>query len=559
VVKNAFTIALAAAFLGGCLPRPAVKSSLPPSGHVGERAITAAVLEAPIRYLADDALEGRAPGTRGDLLARRYIAAMMQWLGLQPGAAGGAWEQPFELVGVVTAPPPRWTFTRDGAAITFTRSDDFVVASALEREAVGLHSADVVFVGFGIQAPEYQWDDFKGADLRGKVVLTLNNDPDWDPDLFAGKRRLYYGRWTYKCESAARQGAAGIIIIHTDESAGYPWHTVQTSWSGENSYLPDRKEPVLPVQAWMTEAAAARLAAFAGHDLRALIQSARERDFVPVALGLRTSVRLANKVRRYETANVLGLLPGRDIEGGQEVVVYSAHHDHLGIADQGGQSVVYNGALDNASGVAQLLAVARAFAALPEPPRRSILFLATGAEEQGLLGSAYFAAHPTFAPGRIMANINFDGGNIWGRARDIASSGYGKSTLDEYVATAAARQQRVYVDEAFPEQGTFYRSDQLSFAKIGVPALLLRPGTEFRGRPAGWGREQIDAWIARHYHQPSDVIDSSWNLEGMVEDAQLAFLVGLMIAETSDVPRWKPGDEFESVREEAMEALGRGS
>jgi Zn-dependent M28 family amino/carboxypeptidase len=414
----------------------------------------------------------------------------------------------------------------------------------------------VVFVGYGIQAPEYQWDDFKGADLRGKTLLMLNNDPDWDSQLFAGRRRLYYGRWTYKFESAARQGAAAAIVIHTDESAGYPWQTVQTSWSGESSYLPRAPDGAVAVQAWLTQGAANRLVALAGMDLDQLTRAARARSFAPIPLGVRTALELRNAVRRFETANVLGLLPGRDAVQRDNVVILTAHHDHLGAKEMNGERVVYNGAVDNAAGVAQLLAIARAFRALPAAPRRSVLFAALGAEEAGLLGSAYYARQPTFPAGRIMANLNFDGGNIWGRTTDIAGVGFGKSTLDRYVALAAAAQGRQFTDEAFPEQGSFYRSDQFNFAKIGVPAVFLRPGISFVGRPEGWGRQQTDAWIARHYHQPSDDFDPGWNLDGMVDDARLAFHVAHMIAESTEVPAWVPGDEFAAVRAQALKAVG---
>ena len=529
-----------------------------PAPNAAEQRITAKVLAGPIRFLADDALEGRGPGTRGDQLARLYIASMMESLGLRPGGPDGGWEQPFELLGITGTAPARWTFASGRERLDLVNQHDFVAVSGVQTARAVVESAEVVFVGYGIQAPEYGWDDFKEADLRGKVLLMLNNDPDWDPDLFAGKRRLYYGRWTYKYESAARQGAAGAIIVHTTESAGYPWQTVQTSWSGENSRLPSDHGPELQVQGWVTEEAARRLVALSGHDLPALVASARQRAFVPVPLGVTTSIRLENRLRRYQTANVLGVLPGRDPLLREQCVVYTAHHDHLG-AKKGkdGAVAIYNGAVDNASGVAQLLAVARAFQALPEPPRRSVLFLAVAAEEQGLLGSAYYAAHPTVAPGRMVANLNFDGANIWGRTRDVPAVGFGKSTLDQVAAAAAARQGRTLVDEQFPERGSFYRSDQFNFAKLGIPALYLAVGSDFIGRPKGWGREQVEAWIERHYHQPSDDLDAGWNFDAMVEDARLGFAIGWTVAESATMPAWRPGDEFEPARQRALEGLTR--
>jgi Zn-dependent M28 family amino/carboxypeptidase len=547
----AATIAGAAACATAARP-PAVGSPPPAAPEAGRRTITAGALDGPIRFLADDLLEGRGPGTRGDALARGYVATTMQLLGLEPGAPDGGFEQEIDLLGVTTEAPPGWRFARGGRSLDLRDLADFVAVSGQARPEVGFGPAEVVFVGYGIEAPEFGWDDFKGADLRGKVLLFLNDDPDWDPALFAGRRRLYYGRWTYKFESAARQQAAAAVIIHTDRSAGYPWQTVVTSWSGENSRLQEEREPAVAVEAWVTSDAAARLTGLAGRDLEAMIAAARRRDFAPIPLGVTTSLRLASRLRSYRSANVLGLLPGADPGRRDEVVVVTAHHDHLGVKERDGHREIYNGAMDNAAGVAQLLALARAFTALPAPPARSILFLAVAAEEQGLLGSTYYASHPTFPPGRIAADLNFDGGNVWGRTRDLRAVGYGKSTLDDVAAAVAARQGRRYEDEEFPEKGSFYRSDQFSFAKIGVPALLLRGGVDYLGRPEGWGREQLEQWIERHYHQPSDDYDPAWDLSGLVEDTRLAYEIAWSVAEAPEMPRWLAGDEFEAARLRAL-------
>jgi Zn-dependent M28 family amino/carboxypeptidase len=425
----------------------------------------------------------------------------------------------------------------------------------VQEEKATIDGAEVVFVGYGIQAPEYRWDDYKGMDLKGKVLLMLNNDPEWDPKLFEGERRLYYGRWTYKYESAARQGAAGAIIIHTIPSAGYPWQVVQTSWSGQQFELPAEGEPRIQVAAWTTEDGAKALAKLGGKDLDQLREAARSRDFRPVPLGVTTSLALTNTVSSVETANVGGLLRGSDPALKDEVVVYTAHHDHLGIGEPNAQGDrIYNGALDNATGTSQVLAIARAFQALPEPPRRSILFLFVAAEEQGLLGSEYYAKHPTFPPGKIAANLNYDGGNIWGRALEVAFIGYGKSSLDALVERHAARQDRKVVGDQFPDRGFYYRSDQFNFAKIGVPAVYLDNGTLFRGKPPEWGKEQLEAYEATNYHQPSDELTPDWSFEGMVEDARLGFFVGLEVAETPELPAWNPGDEFEAARKAALGA-----
>ncbi|MGH9361137.1 MAG: M28 family peptidase, partial [Thermoanaerobaculia bacterium] len=505
--------------------------------------------------LAHDLLEGRGPASRGDRLTQEYLASTLEAMGLAPGGENGTYLQPFDIVGITGEVPETWTFRKGGQTLDLKRWDQFIAASGVQEETARLDGAEVVFVGYGIQAPEYQWDDFKGADLEGKVLLMMNNDPEWDPQLFEGERRLYYGRWTYKYESAARQGAAGAIIIHTTPSAGYPWQVVQTSWSGEQFELPAEGEPRVQVAAWATEEAAGQLARLGGQELGALIEKARSRDFRPVPLGVTTSFSFPNKISRVQTANVGGLLAGSDPALKDEVVVYSAHHDHLGIGepDKEGDRI-YNGALDNASGTAQVLAIAKAFTALPERPRRSLLFLFVAAEEQGLLGSEYYAKHPTFPPGKIAANINYDGGGIWGRATEVAFIGYGKSDLDQVVERHAARQDRTVVGDQFPDRGFYYRSDQFNFAKIGVPAVYLDTGTRFRGKPAEWGKQQIEAWEAVHYHQPSDELTPDWSFEGMVEDARLGFFVGLDIAQSDDLPAWKPGDEFEAARKAALAA-----
>jgi Zn-dependent M28 family amino/carboxypeptidase len=535
--------------------------SLPPGAERAARAIQRGSLEAPIRYLADDLLEGRGPASRGDELARLYLQTSLESLGYEPGGPGGAWQQPFDMVGIAATMPDTWDFKAGGETVALKRSDDYIAASGVESEQAVLDNAPLVFVGYGIQAPEYQWDDFKGMDLKGKVVVMLNNDPDWDPKLFEGKRRLYYGRWTYKYESAARQGAAAAIIIHTIPSAGYPWQVVQTSWSGEKFDLPALPgQPQIQVKGWTTEDAMRRLMKAGGQDLDKLVAQARSRDFKPVPLGITTSLTLHNKVERVKTANVAGLLRGSDPKLRDEVVIFTAHHDHLGVGkpDASGDKI-YNGAIDNAAGDAQVLAIARAFAALPERPRRSVLILFVAAEEQGLLGSQYYAEHPTFPPGKIAVNVNYDGGNVLGKTRDVTYIGLGKSSLDRIVKAVAARQGRTVQGDQFPDRGFFYRSDQFNFAKIGVPALYINPGIDSREHGKKWGEEQDADYEAHRYHQPSDQFDPKWNYDGMVEDAQLGFYAGLTIAQNPTLPTWNRGDEFEATRKKALAAVGKGT
>jgi Zn-dependent M28 family amino/carboxypeptidase len=523
------------------------------SAETAINAITADLMRDYVIEISDDKYEGRGPGSHGDVAARKYLAEQMAAMGLQPGAADGSWEQAFELVGITAEQPQEWSFSNTERTMTLAQWDQFIVFSGMQAERVAVADAELVFVGYGIQAPEYDWDDFKDVDLDGKVLLMMNNDPDWDPDLFAGETRLQYGRWDYKYQSAARQGAVGAIIIHTSPSAGYPFQVVQTSWTGEQFELPAGDEARNQVNAWVTEASARELVTMAGLDLDALRESADNRDFSPVPLGISTSIGFDVNLNRVSSANVLGLLPGSDPELADEVVIYTAHHDHLGIGtpNEAGDTI-YNGAMDNASGVAQALAIAKALLALPEAPRRSVLFALVGAEEQGLLGSKFYASYPTFAPGRIAANINYDGGNIWGHTHDVTFVGLGKSSIDDIVTSIAAEQGRIVKPDQFPDRGYFYRSDQFSFAKIGVPALYLDTGTEFIDRPANWGKQQVNHYTDVNYHQPSDEYDPSWNFEGMIADARLGFWTGLAIANADEMPRWNPGDEFEAARLEAL-------
>jgi Zn-dependent M28 family amino/carboxypeptidase len=545
------------------VPAAAQPASGPPEVALlaAEAAITAASLEAPIRFLADDLLEGRGPASRGDRLTQLYLASTLQLLGFEPGGPGGSYYQPFPVVGIEAAVPPDWAFAKGGEEVVLARSEEFIAASGVQQPRAVIDDAELVFVGYGIEAPEFGWDDFKGADLAGKVLVMLNNDPEWDPELFAGETRLYYGRWTYKYESAARQGAAGAIIVHTAPSAGYPWQVVQTSWTGEQFELPAGDEPRLQVAAWTTEAATERLMGLAGQDWSTLVEAARSPDFRPVPLGVRTSLTVENEISRVETGNVAGLLRGGDPELADQVVVFTAHHDHLGMAAEASGAEadadrIYNGAMDNASGVAQVLAIARAFAELPTAPRRSVLFLFVGAEEQGLLGSRHYAENPTFPPGRIAANLNFDGANIFGRTADLTLVGMGKSDIDEVAVRLAGWQGRRVEPDQFPDRGYFYRSDQFNLAKIGVPALYFDAGTEFVGRPAGWGKQQIEAWTEEKYHQPSDELTPEWDFSGMVEDARLGFYAGLALADQKAMPAWNPGDEFEAARRQALTEAG---
>jgi Zn-dependent M28 family amino/carboxypeptidase len=474
-------------------------------------AITGDYMREQVAKLSSDEFEGRGVASKGGELAMQYLEQQLKAIGCAPGNPDGTYRQTFDVVGIKSKAPKTWTFSHNGKQRALKWWDEYIAASGVQAPISEIKNAELVFVGYGIQAPEYQWDDFKGMDLKGKVLVMLNNDPDWDPALFAGTTRLYYGRWTYKYESAARQGAAGAIIVHTTPSAGYPFQVVQTSWS-----------------------------------------------FKPVPLGITTSIKFDNAISRVKTANVLGVLPGSDPTLSREYVIYSAHHDHLGIGqpDKTGDKI-YNGALDNGAGMAQVLAIAKAYKALPQAPKRSTLILFVAAEEQGLLGSEYFALHPTMPSGRIAANINYDGGNIFAKARDIVFIGKGKSTLDQVVDTLAATQGRKVLPDQMPDRGHYYRSDQFSFAKVGVPAVYFDLGSDFEGKPAGWGKQQIEDFEEHRYHQPSDELQDSWNFDGMIDDARLGFFVGVNVANAQAMPTWVPGDEFEATRKAALAALVR--
>ncbi|ATB27164.1 M20/M25/M40 family metallo-hydrolase [Melittangium boletus] len=549
-------VVLASAWM--LLPGVALAQPSLPAEKLAAKSLEARGLRAHIDFLASDLLEGRGPGTRGDALTQLYLSTQFELLGLKPGAPGGGYLQPFELVGM-TGHPDTMTFTAGAESMPLRFHEDFIASAGHQGARSELNGSELVFVGYGIQAPEYQWDDFKGVDLRGKTLLILNNDPEDDPTLFEGKARLWYGRWDYKYEQAKKQGAAGAILVHTTASAGYPWQVVQTSWTGEQFELPTPPETgaLLQVKAWTTEEATHRVMTLAGHDLDALRLAARSRDFQPVALGVKVSTRFTSQVHRRATANVLGLLPGGDPTLSREVVLYTAHHDHLGMkADaKPGEDAIYNGAVDNASGVAALLEVARAFTRLPKAPPRSILFAAVAAEEQGLLGSSYLAEHLPVPAGRVAADINVDGLNIHGRTRDVTVIGLGKSSLDKPLTALVRAQGRVVKPDQLPDRGFFYRSDQFSFAKKGIPTVYFSSGMDFIDRPAGWGKARRERWERENYHQPSDELGPDADLSGAVEDTRLFFLLGAQVARTREAPRWNKGDEFEAPRLRSLETL----
>jgi Zn-dependent M28 family amino/carboxypeptidase len=516
--------------------------------QVGD-SITAREIDAHLRFLSSDLLEGRAPATRGGRLAAEYIAGQLQQYGLQPGV-NGSWFQkvPIDIVG---AQPGVHANASGRATASLRYPDDVVMWAGSATEHSGAQ-AELVFVGYGAAAPEYRWDDFKGVDVRGKILLVLVNDPPapaGEPNLFGGRAMTYYGRWTYKFEEAERRGAAGMLIIHTTERAGYPWHTVVGSWAKEQRMLP--RSPQLPAplgfRGWITDSAATQLLHQAGLDLAALRQQAASRSFRPVPTGIMLDVGFQNRVQHLESENVVGVVPGTDPQLKDQYVAFSAHWDHLGIGPAVNGDSIYNGAEDNASGVSDLLAVAHA-AASGAPTRRSRIFIFVTAEESGLLGSDWFAQHPTVPIGSVVANLNLDGGNLAGRSRDFNLLGDTKSTLGpQFAQLIAGRGWRVTPEE-HPERGSFYRSDHFSFAKAGVPAVSIGAGNDFEGRPAGWGEQQGEDYTEHRYHQPADEYRPDFDLSGAVQLSRLVLQFGSELANAATLPQWNRDAEFAAVR-----------
>jgi Zn-dependent M28 family amino/carboxypeptidase len=517
-------------------------------------AISENALRADIKYLSDDLLEGRGPGARGGELAAKYIAARMEEIGLKGAGQRGSFFQPVSLVGVKADPKTALTVSAGGQRESFKFAEEFVAFTGAQTENVSI-DADMVFVGYGIDAPEQKWNDYKGGadDYRGKVLVMMVNDPPappTEPNLFGGRALTYYGRWTYKFEEGARRGAAGVILIHTDESAGYPWGVVRTSngsWRFDIARGEGDKSPYLKMRSWVTNDTAQKIMRLAGQDLDVLRRKAASRDFQPVKLNTKVSIDIRSEVKRVESMNVAGILPGRDARLKDEYVIYSAHWDHLGIGepDKRGDNI-YNGAVDNASGVASVLGIAEAFAKLPpnERPRRSIMLLCPTAEEQGLLGAEWYSRHPLVPLNKTAANVNLDSMNILGRTNDFIPLGAERSSLRRVVEMVARDRNLKVQPDARPEQGSFYRSDHFPFAKVGVPSISLKEGMDFVGRPQGWGEQQFKAYNTANYHQPSDEYSDTWNFEGMIQEAMIGFEIGRRIADMDELPRFNPDDEF---------------
>lgn len=510
-------------------------------------------IRAHLRFLSDDLLEGRGPGTRGDALATNYIASQLEAMGLQPAGDNGTYFQKVSLLGITTdAAKSSMQFTKNGTTFgPLAYRDQFVGGTQSQKDHVAIDS-DVIFVGHGVVAPEYKWDDYKGLDTRGKTLIMLVDDPpasDAEPDLFRGRARTYYGRWTYKYEMGTKLGADAVILIHTTDAAGYGWQVVRNSWTGEQAYVKLHEGAKgLGFAGWITENVAQDLFKTAGLDLATLTKMAASRDFKPVPLGIKLNADLTSTIRPFDTSNVVAKLEGSDPQLKNEAVLYTAHHDHLGIGtpDPDGDTI-YNGAIDNASGSATILEVAHAWSEATPRPKRSILFAFVAAEEQGLLGSQYFGEHPPIPAGRIIMGLNIDALNLFGDVGSVTMIGIDRTTFFPTAQRVTKDLKLTIVPDQAPEQGSYYRSDHFSLAKVGVPSFSVKQGYDVVGKPPEWGHALSQEYRDKHYHQPSDEFDATWNFGSATQMARLVLLLGWEAANAADKPMWVPGEEFYDV------------
>ncbi len=525
------------------------------------KSFTSEGLLEPIRVLSSDEYEGRAPGSRGEELTVKYLIEQFQKLGLKPGNPDGTYVQKVPLAGFTA--DPQASFMAAGKKLELKSLVDYVAVCRRYVPEIKVENSDMVFVGYGVVAPEYGWDDYKGVDVKGKTIVMLVNDPavpdpndpsQLDEKMFKGRAMTYYGRWTYKYEIASEKGAAAAIIVHEKGPAGYPFEVVTGSWGRENFDLrrTDKNMGRVGVESWISLETAKNLFQMSGLDFETLKKTAIRKDFRPVPLKSKANFVLKNKLREVDSQNVIAKLEGSDAKLKAEVLIYTAHWDHLGKDEKLKGDQIFNGALDNASGVASILELSRAFTKLKTRPRRSILFMSVTAEEKGLLGAKHYAENPLYPLKKTVANINIDGINPWGRTRDIGVVGLGNSTLDDVLQQVAQSQGRIVRPDAEPEKGYYYRSDHFEFAKQGVPALDTDAGIDFIGKPEGYGQKKRDEYTEKDYHKVTDEIKPDWDLSGAIEDLQLLFQVGYRVAQSDQFPEWKPGTEFKARREEML-------
>jgi hypothetical protein len=507
-------------------------------------------IRAHVKFLSSDLLEGRGAGARGGQLATEYIAAQFALIGAKPAGDNGTYYQRTPLMGVEPRPDSQLSAVGKSTTLPFKWLEDFVGVN-LRQTPVEAFEAEAVFVGHGIVAPEFQWDDFKGVDVRGKILVLFTNEPaSTDEKFFGGRALTYYGRWSYKYEEATRRGALAVIIIHTTPTAGYGWNVVRNSWGREESFVKLKPgEPALAFAGWVTQEAGERLVSLAGRTVPELLKMSDSRDFKPIPLGVRLRGSIHSQVRDIDTRNVAAIVPGSDPKLSSEAVIFSAHWDHLGIGPAVNGDSIYNGAADNGTGCGILLEMARLWASLEQKPRRSALFLAVTAEEDGLRGSEYYAEHPLVPPGKTAVALNFDGFLPWGRTKDVVLNGAERTTFWPQVQEAAQRMNLVIRPDPEPGQGHYYRSDHFSFARAGIPAFSVDMGEEFLGKPEGYGRKMRNEYEAKQYHQPSDEYREDWDFSGLEHIARFGFLLGQSAANLERLPTWNPGDEFQAARE----------
>jgi Zn-dependent M28 family amino/carboxypeptidase len=514
-----------------------------------------------IEVLSSDEFEGRAPASRGEELTINYLVNELEQMGIGSGMPDGSYIQEFPLLGQqVDGSSARFTFYRNGNQIqNLSFGSDFMAWPANEAEQVSISNASLIYVGYGIQAPEFDWDDYKDVDVSGKVLVFKNSDPSHNPDIFEGDARLYYGRWSYKFEKAEEMGALGAIIIHTTPTAGYGWSVVESSWGRERFALKsdeDENGPKPEFNAWLTEESSAALFDASGLDLHEMLNAAADPDFRPVELdGVTLNMNMTASYSDMSSRNVIGKLEGSDPDLRDQYLIFSAHHDHLGIAPEPVNSdSIFNGAQDNASGTASVLEIARALKEVEDQLSRSVLFMFAGAEEMGLLGSRYWSQNPTIHPGKVTANINLDSMQIFGETNDIVLVGYNRNTLTDILRIHAEAAGRVVVPDPQPQQGFFYRSDHFSFARLGIPAFYPNPGNSFIDKPDHWAAV-TDSIKASNYHALTDEINEYWDMAGMETDVRLIFNVAFDVINRDEMMEWVPGDEFEAVRQQYIDEL----
>lgn len=523
-----------------------------PASETSEVKISEESLKAHIQVLSSDDFQGRKPFTEGEIKTVNYLIDQFKAYGLEPGN-GNSFTQEVPLVELTAIPSETMTIEGNGQTVELNVLEDFVAYTERVVEETSLDASELVFAGYGVVAPEYGWNDYEGLDVKGKTVVVLVNDPGFasgDSTFFKGETMTYYGRWTYKYEEAARQGAAGCLIIHETVPAGYPWLVVRNSWSGASLYLDQSGANYQPnVLGWLTRDAAIKIFEASGQDMTNYAERSRGKDFKPFSLGLNASVSVKNKIKRDQSQNVIAKITGS--ERPDEYIIYSAHWDHLGVGQEIDGDSIYNGAHDNASGTATMLGIAEAMSKMETKPKRSVVFLAVTAEEQGLLGSKHYAQNPIYPPAQTVANINMDGITAWGPMKDLTVVGYGQSELEDIAEKVAKTQGRYILADPDPGKGYFFRSDHFQFAKVGIPALYASGGYEHMTKGVEYVDSLNQVYLSTQYHRPQDEYNPDyWTFDGMALDGELLMKVGLEVANSNDWPKWKDGSEFKAIREQ---------